>query len=463
MKRLERKIGETFEYHRRKLKVMKGVDGCTGCYFKEYSCRNNNIIGECIYCRRNDHTGVIFVDITDEPEENLQAEQPEKQEAQETKEHKEREIGEVFEYEGKALRVEEYKDNVNKCFGCFFDGKCFLSKAVGPCAAERRTDKKNVIFVEVKEEPEENLQAEQPQQEVQQETEEPKEREIGDIFEYEGKKLKVVEPTKNLCFDCYFWDGVNCQKTSRECGECDEVKRTDYKPVIFVEVKDEQPQEEKPQELNLCEVLKYCPQGETFWSPMLGDVKLHDIDQETKKINVILASGATWDINADGTITIDNVTSPEVMLYPSSEQMAWTKVKYEKKKELPRSWEEFCRNYPCKKDECFITTSCGLYLARERDERHVTCDRNLLPSKEAAEAHLAYMQLHQLRDAWREGWLPDWTDEDQTKYVILNTAGEFTIRGFYTMSCFLAFQDEKRAKDFFACFIDLIRKAGDLI
>ena len=289
----------------------------------------------------------------------------------------ERKIGEVFEYEGKALRVEEYKDNVNECFGCFFDGKCFLSKTVGPCAAERRTDKKNVIFVEVKEE------------------------------------------TK------------------------------------------EQQQEE--QKLNLCEVLKYCPQGETFWSPMLGDVKLNDIDQESKKINVILASGATWDINADGTITIDNVTRPEVMLYPSSEQMAWTKVKYEKKKELPRTWEEFCRNYPCKKDECFITTGCGLYLAREREEREVTCDRNLLPSKQAAEAHLAYMQLHQLRDAWREGWLPDWTDEDQTKYVISNTAGEFTIREFYSMSCFLAFQDEKRADEFFACFIDLIRKAGDLI
>ena len=33
----------------------------------------------------------------------------------------------------------------------------------------------------------------------------------------------------------------------------------------------------------------------------------------------------TWEINADGTISIDEVTSPEVMLYPSREQREWSK------------------------------------------------------------------------------------------------------------------------------------------
>ena len=376
---MERKIGETFEYYRRKLKVMKGVDGCTGCYFKEYSCRNNSIIGECIYCRRNDHTGVIFVDITDEPEENLQAEQP--------------------------------------------------------------------------------------QQEVQQEAEETKEREIGEVFEYEGKKLKVVETKISTCHNCYFSDrDCDCENTRKVLRECTIERRTDHKPVIFVEVKDEQPQEEQPQELNLCEVLKYCPQGETFWSPMLGDVKLNDIDQETKKINVILASGATWDINADGTITIGNVTSQEVMLYPSSEQMAWTKVKYEKKKELPRTWEEFCKNYERKKGDSYIDLVSKIctssYDSGFRDINH---DRNILPSKQAAEAHLAYMQLHQLRDAWREEWLPDWTKDSQDKFAICSLDGEILVRTQYIYRHFLTFQDEKRAKEFLKCHIDLIRKAGDLI
>lgn len=380
----------------------------------------------------------------------------------------EREIGKVFRFEGKWLKVQE-GESLGSCEHCYFEKEdCSRFRSfIGVCTHKERSDKKGVIFEDITYIPEENLKAEQPQQEEQQETAEHKEREIGEVFGYEGKKLKVVETKISTCHNCYFADrDCDCENTRKVLGVCISKRRTDHKPVIFVEVKEEheeQPQEEQPK-LNLCEVLKYCPQGETFWSPMLGDVKLNDIDQETKKINVILASGATWDINADGTISIDNVTSPEVMLYPSSEQMAWTKVKYEPKKELPRTWEEFCKNYERKKGDSYIDLVSKIctssYDGGFRDINH---DRNILPSKQAAEAHLAYMQLHQLRDAWREGWLPDWTDEDQTKYVILNTAGEFTIRGFYSMSCFLAFQDEKRAKDFFACFIDFIRKAGDLI
>ena len=154
------------------------------------------------------------------------------------------------------------------------------------------------------------------------------ERKIGETFEYEGKKLKVVEEERNVCFDCYFFDGVYCQKTGRECGSCEQRERADYKPVIFVEV------HEQPQELNLCEILKYCPDGETFWSPMLGDVKFYGIELNRKLVNVILENGETWNINADGTITFGGTTtSPEIMLYPSREQRDWTKVKYEKKKE----------------------------------------------------------------------------------------------------------------------------------
>ena len=166
------------------------------------------------------------------------------------------------------------------------------------------------------------------------------ERKIGETFEYEGKKLKVVEEERNVCFDCYFFDGVYCQKTGRECGSCEQRERADYKPVIFVEV------HEQPQELNLCEILKYCPDGETFWSPMLGDVKFYGIELNRKLVNVILENGEIWNINADGTITFGGTTtSPEIMLYPSREQRDWTKVKYEKKKERfdPNTLQPFDR------------------------------------------------------------------------------------------------------------------------
>ena len=282
------------------------------------------------------------------------------------------------------------------------------------------------------------------------------ERKIGETFEYEGKKLQVKESERISCYGCFFDE--QCLPLRKEvAGECEFEFRTDKKEVIFVEAT------EQPQELNLCEILKYCPEGEPLWSPMLGDVKLYDINQEAKMVDVELESGDTWDINADGTITFGNVTSQEIMLYPSREQRDWTKVKYEKK-ELPKSWKKFCEDNPRKKDEAYfdLNSQISIFL-QDYEYRSEDKDKNIMPSKQAAEAHLALMQLHQLRDAWREGWLPDWKDGNQKKYVIAYDKGEFEIWQYHTVSRFLAFQDEKRADEFKNCFIDLIRKAGDLI
>ena len=302
------------------------------------------------------------------------------------------------------------------------------------------------------------------------------ERKIGDTFDFEGKILQVKKSERVCCDGCFF-DG-KCNSLRQEvAGHCEAINRRDNKEVIFVEITEEQPQEqteqqdeqpqeqaEQPQGLNLCEILKYCPEGEPLYSPMLGDVKLYDINQEAKMVDVELESGDTWNINADGTITFGNVTSQEIMLYPSREQRDWTKVKYEKNKELPKTWEQFCKNYPRKKDEAYFDMCSQICIfPQDYEYRTEDTDKNLLPSKQAAEAHLALMQLHQLRDVWREGWLPDWKNSVQRKYVIKNIDGEFLISLHYNSRCFLAFQDDKRADSFRNCFIDLIRKAGDLI
>ena len=287
------------------------------------------------------------------------------------------------------------------------------------------------------------------------------ERKIGETFEYEGEKLKVIK-AGTACDGCYF-KGKSCDNRNYDITGICGWTRKDNQSVRFIKVTEEQ-QAEQPQKLNLCEMLKHCPKGEPFWSPMLDNVTLLEIDQETKKVTVeTISPRYSWDINNDGTITIDEVTSPEVMLYPSREQRDWSKVKYEPKKELPRTWKEFCKNYPCKKDECYMNSGCGLRGIREEAERQVNCDRNLLPNKQAAEAHLAYMQLHQLRDVWREGWVPDWTNELQSKYIIYNYKGELMTMCYSKASRFLSFQDEKRAKEFLEWFRDLIEKAGDLI
>ena len=150
------------------------------------------------------------------------------------------------------------------------------------------------------------------------------ERKIGQTFEYEGKKLQVKESASFSCDGCFFNNQRNpCDRDV--AGFCGFNFRTDKKKVIFVEVQEQPQQAEQPQELNLCEILKHCPKGEMFWSPLLGDVKMHFIDQEAKRVVVILTSGATCEIHADATISIGRVTSPEVMLYPSKEQRDWSK------------------------------------------------------------------------------------------------------------------------------------------
>ena len=62
------------------------------------------------------------------------------------------------------------------------------------------------------------------------------ERPIGETFEYEGKKLKVVEQV--LCKGCVFFIGYanNCKSRKHEItGSC--TYRKDLKSVIFKEVK----------------------------------------------------------------------------------------------------------------------------------------------------------------------------------------------------------------------------------
>ena len=101
----------------------------------------------------------------------------------------ERKIGEVFEFEGKKIEV---KAASNGCDGCFLKEKCCIDSAdlVGTCGAGDRTDGKNVIFVEVQEQP--------------QKTEEIKERKIGEVFEFEGHKIKAVDADGRNCPKCFF-------------------------------------------------------------------------------------------------------------------------------------------------------------------------------------------------------------------------------------------------------------------
>ena len=129
---------------------------------------------------------------------------------------------------------------------------------------------------------------------------------------------------------------------------------------------------------------------------------------------------------------------------------------------LPETWEEFCKLYPVKGGEYYIDSDSVIMLAND-GHRFRKADRNFLPSFEAANAHLALMQLHQLRDCYRQGWIPDWKDGVSDKYCIELATNRYIIFIQNRCSRFLSFQSQELAEKFLKNFKDLIEQAGDLI
>ena len=131
------------------------------------------------------------------------------------------------------------------------------------------------------------------------------------------------------------------------------------------------------------------------------------------------------------------------------------------KPQFPKTWEEFCEQNAIKRSECYLDTSSCI-IDMWDGKRDISSDRNVLPNKQATEAHLALMQLHQLRDCYRQGWLPT---EDKASYGITKRIIDncLSIDRFMYYSMFLSFPTREIAEEFLTNFHDLIEQAGDLI
>ena len=148
---------------------------------------------------------------------------------------------------------------------------------------------------------------------------------------------------------------------------------------------------------------------------------------------------------------------------PDGKQAVWKdgKVVFEDiEPQLPNTWEEFCKNYPIKSGE-FLIDSLSQILAPGFRDREINVDQNVLPNYKAADAHLAYMQLHQLRNCYRQGWEPE---VDKVSFAIIRSVdGRLDVDRFMYSSRFLAFQSQEIAEKFLHNFRDYIQRASDLI
>lgn len=126
----------------------------------------------------------------------------------------------------------------------------------------------------------------------------------------------------------------------------------------------------------------------------------------------------------------------------------------------PRSWEE-CLNGINVSDSCFYITKDSEIIEVERSGAP-DFDRNIIGSREEAEAFLAMMQLRTLRKSWVGEWEPNWDDRSE-KYTIVVDEGAINVATAYFLSAPMSFPDLDMANDFMECFKELLKAAKMLL
>ena len=155
---------------------------------------------------------------------------------------------------------------------------------------------------------------------------------------------------------------------------------------------------------------------------------------------------------------------------PDGKKAVWkdNKVVFEDiKPQLPKTWEEYVTfHFPVDKfpENHYVCAKTSLFSCHttNSDYESVLQTKNILTSDKTIKQHLALMQLHQLRDCYRQGWEPNWNN-DCNKYIIVKNRDKYVVFGGNWTNEFLSFQDRERAEEFLTNFRELIEKAGDLI
>jgi hypothetical protein len=128
----------------------------------------------------------------------------------------------------------------------------------------------------------------------------------------------------------------------------------------------------------------------------------------------------------------------------------------EVKKELPKKWEDL------EIDNGYYVTDDSEIKGGDGEFSSVNENKNTFATKEQAEASIALAQLSQLREVYRNGWKPDWTDNNG-KFTIFVNDNEIKKEVFRNVSVFLSFKDEETRDLFFENFHKLIEIAKPLM
>ena len=151
-----------------------------------------------------------------------------------------------------------------------------------------------------------------------------------------------------------------------------------------------------------------------------------------------------------GATFLDIVTSIEEAMEEYAQQFK----EEPKQPELPKRWEDLkiVEGY-------YISSDAKIYRSTSAALEE---NRMFFTSREQAEAAIALAQLSQLREVYRQGWKPDWND-DQKKYGIKFFRGDIDEEEIAWTNIFLSFQSSEIRDEFLENFRDLIEKAKPLM
>ena len=123
--------------------------------------------------------------------------------------------------------------------------------------------------------------------------------------------------------------------------------------------------------------------------------------------------------------------------------------------ELPKRWEEM-------KELNGYYVNSGAYTCGLLETYCGSNNRNIFPTDPQAEASIYLAMLMQLRDVYREGWTPDWTDVDRKKHCLVLEENKWRHMTLQTFSETFSFQTQERAKLFLENFGDYLEKVKPL-
>ena len=118
--------------------------------------------------------------------------------------------------------------------------------------------------------------------------------------------------------------------------------------------------------LNLVEILKYCPKGTKLYSPALGEVYFAAINYYDRTYPIIVKTeDETFCFTKQGKLY--EIKQSECLLFPSKEQRDWSKFKVKKPKFDPKTLQPYMKVLV--RDSYKSQWKCEFYSHERKNEK----------------------------------------------------------------------------------------------